>query len=179
MRVPPWVLLVAIAFGVVEFTNIALEQFVGLAAPWNAIVPATTMGLIVLVSAVVGVRASVISAVIAIESGMLLASMGAFLWVALIRQAELPLTLRNAAMHLMFLPFVAAIAGGAAIVVSRVVRGRLFVSAAGVPLLIAGVLLLVHMSGLPRPQRPPWVMSGFGFCALGLVLLSCAGVRPN
>jgi len=178
MRVPRWVLLVAIAFGVVELTNIALEQFVGLAAPWNAIVPATAMGLIVFTSAVVAVRASVIGAVIAIEGGMLFASLGALLWVTLNRRAELPLTLMNAAMHLTFLPFVAAIAGGGAIAVSRVARGRRFVSAAGVPLLVGGALLLVHMSGLPRPERPPWVMSGFGLCAIGLVLLSCA-VAPS
>jgi hypothetical protein len=50
----------------------------------------------------------------------------------------------------------------------------LFVSVAGVPLLIGGVLLLVHMSGLPRPERPAFVMSGFGLCAMGLVLLPCA-----
>jgi len=189
MGIPRWVLLVAIAFGVVELTNIALEQFVGLAEPWNAIVPATAMGLIVLTSAVVAVRASVIAAVITIEGGMLFASVGALLWVTLHRQAELRLTLMNAAMHLTFLPFVAAIAGGGAIVVSRVAGGRRFVSAAGVPLLVAGALLLVHMSGLPRPERPPWVMSGFGLCAIGLVLLPCAAapsesrrgadVRPN
>jgi hypothetical protein len=178
MRVPRWVLLVAIAFGVVELTNIALEQFVGLAAPWNAIVPATAMGLIVLTAAVVAVRASVIAGVIAIEGGMLFASLGALLWVALHRQAELPLTVMNAALHLTFLPFLAAIAGFAAVVVSRLAHGRRFVSATGVPLLVVGALLLVHMSDLPRSKRPPWVMSGFGLCALGLVLLPCA-VAPS
>lgn len=179
MRVPRWVLFAGIAFGLMELTNIALEQFVGLPAPWNAIIPATAMGLIVLTAAAVAVRASVISAIIAIEGGMLFASLGALLWVTLQRRAELPLTMKNAAMHLALLPFVAAIAGGGAIAVSRAARGRLLVSIAGVPLIIGGVLLLVHMSGLPRPERPPFVMSGFGLCAAGLVLLPCAAASFN
>ncbi len=174
MYVPRWVLFVAIAFGLVEFTNIALEQFVRLLAPWNAIVPAAAMGIIVLTAAAVAVRSSLISAILAIEGGMLFACLAALLWVALQRRAELSLTLVNAATHLVLLPFVAAIAGGVAIVISRAAHGQLLVSVTGVPLLIGGVLLLVHMSGLPRPERPPFVLSGFGLCALGLVLLPCA-----
>ena len=175
MRVPRWVLFVGAAFCLIEFTNIALEQFVGLPAPWNAIVPATAMGVIVLTAAAVAVRASLISAILAIEGGMLFASLGALLWVALQRRAEVPLTVMNAATHLALLPFVAAIAGGGAIAISRAAHGGLLVSVAGVPLLIGGVLLLVHMSRLPRPERPPFVISGFGLCAIGLVLLPCAG----
>ncbi len=178
MRMPRWVPLVTIAFGAFEFTNIALEQFVGLPAPWNAIVPASAMGVIVLTAATVAVRASVVSAVIVLEGGMLLAASAALLWVALQRRVELALTLKNAVVHLAVLPFVAAIAGVGAIAVSRVARGRLSVSVAGVPLVLAGVLLLVHMSGLPRPQRPPWVIAGFALCAIGLVLLPCRFARP-
>ena len=179
MAVPRWVAVVACAFGAVELTNIALEQFIGLPRPWNAIVPASAMGLIVLTAATVAVRASLISAVIVIEGGMLFASSGALLWVALQRPAEMTLTLMNAATHLAILPFVAAVAGGAAIAVSRLAHRRLLTSVAGVSLLVGGVLLLVHMSGLPRPQRPPFVMSGFALCSIGLVLLPCAVAPPN
>jgi hypothetical protein len=174
MHLPRWVLFATIAFGVVEFTNISLEQFVGLPAPWNAIIPASAMGLIVLTAATVAVRASVMNAVFVVEGGMFLAASGALLWVALQRQSELVLTFKNAATHLAILPFVAAIAGAGAIAVSRVAHARGVVSLAGVPLVISGVLLLIHMSGLPRSQRPPFVLSGFGLCALGLVLLPCA-----
>ena len=179
MRMPRWALFVAVAFGAMELTNIALEQFVGLPRPWNAIVPASAMGLIVLTAATVAVRASVMSAIVVIEGGMVLASLGALLWVMLQRRAELPLTLLNAATHLALLPFVAAIAGAGAVAVSRIAHRRLFVSVAGVPLLVAGIALLVHMSGLPRPQRPPFVMSGFSLCAIGLVLLPCAVARSE
>ena len=179
MRVPRWVAVAAIAFGIVEFTNIALEQFVGLPAPWNAIVPASAMGLIVLTAATVGVRASVVSAVIVTEGGMLLAASAALLWVALRRRAEFSLTLTNAAMHLAILPFVTAIAAAAAIGVSRIARARLIVSVVGVPLVCAGVLFLVHMSGLPRPERPPFVLIGFVLCAIGLILLPCGLATPR
>ena len=179
MRVPRWVPLVAIAFGVAEFTNIALEQFIGLPSPWNAILPASAMGLIVLTAATVAVRASLLSAVIVIEGGMLLAASSALLWVGFRRRAELPLTLTNAASHLAILPFVAAIAGAAAILLARNARLRLLVSIAGVPLLATGVVLLVHMAGLPRPQRPPFVTSGFALCALGLVMLPCFTARSD
>ncbi len=106
MHFPRWVLFAAVAFGAMEFTNISLEQFVGLPVPWNAIVPASAMGLIVLTAATVAVRASVMNAVIVVEGGMLLAASGAVLWVALQRSSELTLTLKNAATHLAILPFV-------------------------------------------------------------------------
>src|SRR5438105_9229716 len=93
MSVPRWVPLAAVAFGLAEFTNIAFEQFIGLPSPWNAIVPASAMGLIVLTAATVAVQASLLSAVIVIEGGMLLAASSALLWVGFRRRAEFPLTL--------------------------------------------------------------------------------------
>jgi len=88
MRVPRWVPFAAVAFGIVEFTNIALEQFIGLPAPWNAIVPASAMAIIVLTASTVAVRASVLSAVIVVEGGMLLAACGALLWAAFARRGR-------------------------------------------------------------------------------------------
>lgn len=174
---PAWLLPATIAFALVELTNIALEEFVGLPGAWSAIVPGAVMGLIVLVAATAALRASVVGAVVLLEGGMAVASAVVVLGVAIARPAELARTVTNAALHLALLPLVAVIAGGTAIAIARGTRRRAWVSAAGLPVLAAGVALLVHMSGLPRAERPPFVMAGFGLAAAGLVLLPCAAAR--
>src|SRR5437868_2808314 len=80
-----WVLPAGLSLAALEITNIWLEQFVGLSAPANAIIPASMMGIIVLFASTSAVVASagypsrrgVISAVIVVAVGMIVACLAA------------------------------------------------------------------------------------------------------
>jgi hypothetical protein len=186
---PAWTLIAALALAVLEICNVYLEQFVGLASPANAIVPASFMATMVLTASIVAVLAAsdglgrgVFSSVVTIGAAMLVAVTSILIAVRIrvngpaFADATLISTVSNASLHLTLPLFVALLAGtlAAAASIWAMSRGRQFcvmLSFAAVPALIVGVGLLVHAAGLPRNQRPPLVTAGMGACAIGLAVL--------
>ena len=189
---PPWAVPAGVALGGLEFTNIYLEQFVGLPSPANAVVPASMMALIVLAASTAAVVASasytlfrgIATAIVVVGVGMLLSVAVVLLFVA-VRAASHPrmvpllkLTCENATMHLTLPLLVAAIVGSAAAAISvsasrYQLRIAALISLAGIAVLAAGIRLLVLAASLPRPQRPSVVIPGMALSTLGLVLLPC------
>ena len=189
---PLWVIPSGVALAGLEFTNICLEQFIGLPSPANAVVPASMMALLVLAASTAAIVASagdslfrgIVFAVLVVGLGMLLSVSAVLLFVA-IRAASQPnevalleLTCENATMHLTLPLLIAAIVGSVAAAVSASasryqLRTSAFISLAGIAIFTVGVRILVLAASLPRVERAPLVMPGMALCTLGLVFLPC------
>lgn len=189
---PTWAIPTGVGLAGLEFTNICLEQFIGLPSPANAVVPASMMALLVLAASTAAVVASasdtlfrgILSAVMVVGIGMLLAVSAVLVFVGVRTAAQpnmvalLELTCENATMHLTLpLPLAAIVGSAAAAISAGASRYRLrtsaLISLAGIAIFSAGVRLLVLAASLPRGERPPLVMPGMALSTLGLVFLPC------
>lgn len=169
----------------IEIANLSLEEFTTLRPPLDALVPASAMAAVVVISATC-------ASVLAVSRGPVVATMGAVLMVATAmaimaatalliaaiwpRALSMHATMSNAATHLALPLIVAAFAGAIAAVAAQVsARYATTISAAmsllGLLLAAAGISLLVRASALQRSERPPLVMPGMLLAALGLSLV--------
>jgi len=193
---PRWVLGAGLTLAALAIINIALEQFIGLPSPANAVVPASMMALIVLfasTSAVVGSAAhgvlrGVACAVAVIGFGMLVSCAAILVYAqrATTTNSEgfSQLLLANTTLHLTAPLLVAAVVGLFAASIARQaahhsVRMSVLTSLAALPLFSVGVGLLVYAASLPRSARPAFVMPGMAAAAMALVCLPSFLGRPR
>ena len=189
LLLPPWTAAAAAVLAVVEICNVYFEQFVGLASPANAIVPASFMAAMVLTASVVAVLAApggiyrgVFSGVVTIGASMLVAVTIIIVAVRIrggepaAAEALWSATVNNAITHLTLPLIVALVAGTVSATISAFAlsHGRrvcVLLSLAAVPLIVGGVAVLVRAAALPRSERPPLVISGMLMCAFALSVL--------
>jgi hypothetical protein len=186
---PTWTAAAAVVLAVVELCNVYLEQFVGLASPANAIVPASFMAAMVLTASVVavlaapsGIHCGVFSSVVTIGASMLMAVTIIIVTVR-IRGGEPAAaevlwnaTVNNAITHLTLPLIVALFAGAVSAITSTFAlsygrRVCVLLSVTAVPLIVGGVAVLVRAAALPRSDRPPLVMLGMFTCAFAIAVL--------
>ncbi len=183
---PSWTVAAAAILAFVELCNVYLEQFVGLASPANAIVPASFMAAMVLTASVVSVLAApsgnhrgVFSGVTTIGASMLMAVTIILIAVRIrggepaAAEALWNTTVINTITHLTLPLIVALVAGTVSAITSTLAlsHGRrvcVLLSVAAVPLIVGGVVVLVRAAVLPRSDRPPLVMVGMFTFALGI-----------
>ncbi len=175
--------------GAAGAVNLTLEELAALRPPWNAILPATEMGLMVVLfgaAATLTLRRSLsralalLAAVWTAVLGMsLICAYGVALQLAVLGprgQGSLENTLDNAALHLVTAPVVAVMAGMAAIAAELLQRSlrspfRRVLALWDLAQTAAGIGLLIFAASLARPDRPPFVMTGM---LLTAAALACA-----
>lgn len=175
--------------GATEVINLTLEELAGLRPPWNAIVPATGMAVMVVLFGAAATltlrrsrswRLALLAAVWTALVGMsLTCAYGIALQLVVLGprgQGSMERTLSNAVLHLVAGPVVAAAAGTAAIAAALLQRAlrpslRLALALWDLVQASAGIGLLVFAASLARPDRPPFVMAGM---LLTAAALACA-----
>jgi hypothetical protein len=175
--------------GATEVTNLTLEELAGLRSPWNAIVPAAGMAVMVVLfgaAATLTLRRSrswPLALLAAVWTALVGMSLTCAYGIALQRvvlgprgQGSMENTLSNAVLHLVAGPVVALLAGTAAIAAAHLQRSlrpplRLALALWDLVQVAAGIGLLVFAASLARPDRPPFVMAGM---LLTAAALACA-----
>jgi hypothetical protein len=180
-----------IALAAIEVANLLSEQFANLSAGARAIVPASTMGLMIVAFATAAtsafyiVRSAAFAIVNAIWAAFVAMSLTCATGICIILFASVNSSdaaavaanlITNASTHMLVAPFVAAATGaiayGAALALAEI-KSRL---AAGLllgldgALLFGGVAFLVLAASLARSSRPPFVMSGMLAAGLSLAI---------
>jgi hypothetical protein len=178
-----------ILFGLMGAASLSAEELAALRPPWNAVVPATEMAVMVVLfgaaaaltlwrsrSRALALLAAVWSAIVGMS---LICAYGLALQLAILGprgQESLENTLGNAVLHLVAGPIVAVAAGTAAIAAALLQRSsrppvRLALALWDLVQAAAGIGLLIFASSLARPDRPPFVMAGM---LLAATALACA-----
>lgn len=175
-----------VALAAIELANLLSEEFGTLSGPARAIVPASTMGLMIVAfataatSAFYVVRSAAFALINAIWAAVVAMSLTCSIAICILLPAapRFPVAnlMANASTHMLLAPIIAAgtgaIAYGAALALarlgSRLAAGMLLVLDG--TLLFGGVALLVYAASLARSSRPPFVMSGMLAAGLSLAL---------
>lgn len=173
-------------FGVAGAVSLTLEYLGHLRPPFNAIVTASEMGVMVVLfgaAATVTLRRSgswppaLLAAVLSSLVGTSLICAYGFLlqWVVLQPRGvgSFENTLKSASEHMAISPIVAVLAGMVAIVATFLHRSsrprvRLALALWDVVQGAVGISLLVFAASLVRPERPPYVMGGMLLTAIAL-----------
>jgi hypothetical protein len=178
-----------ILLGVIGAASLTAEELAGLRPPWNAVLPATEMAVMVILfgaAATLALRRSgsqalaLLAALWSAAVGTsLICAYGLALQLAVLGprgQGSLENTLGNAVLHLLIAPAVAVVAGAAGIAAALLQRSsrppvRLALALWDLAQAAAGIGLLIFASSLARPDRPPFVMAGM---LLTAAALACA-----
>jgi hypothetical protein len=181
--------VMGILLGVAGTANLTLEYLGNLRPPWNAIVPASEMGIMVVLfgaAATLTLRRSrpVTLALLAalwcaVVGTTLICAYGFLLQLAVLRprgQGSLGNIVESATQHMVIAPVVAIVAGAVAIAATLLHRSsrpgaRLALALLDVVQGMVGVGLLVFAASLARAERPPFVMTGM---LLTAAALACA-----
>jgi hypothetical protein len=181
--------VIGLLLGVAGTANLTLEYLGNLRPPWNAIVPASEMGVMVVLfgaAATLTLRRSrpvtlaLLAAVwSAVVGTSLICAYGFLLQLAVLRprgQGSLGNIVESATQHMMIAPIVAVVAGAVAIAATLLHRSsrpgaRLALALLDVVQGTVGVGLLVFAASLGRAERPPFVMAGM---LLTAAALACA-----
>jgi hypothetical protein len=174
---------IGLALAGIEILNIAAEQFAGLRAPLNAIVPATTMAIMVLAFGVAAtlafaaarsVRLAIAAALwTAVTAMALTCAVGLLLNFGFLRNAIV-----SAVQHMVAAPLVAAVTAVVSVVFFALCSRstlliRLLLAAAALVGVVVAVSFLALASSLPRRERPPLVTTG-----MLIAWLTLAAVPP-
>jgi hypothetical protein len=180
--------LAGVALAAIEVVNLLSEQFGNLSAQARAIVPASTMGLMIVAFATAATSAFYIarSAAFALISAIWAAFVAMSLTCAIGICVSLPGAaasglevanlIANASTHMLLAPIVAAATGAIAYGVAFAladIKSRLaaiLLFGLNGALLFGGVAFLVFAASLARSSRPPFVMSGMLAAGLSLAI---------
>lgn len=178
--------VMGLLLGVAGTANLTLEYLGNLRPPWNAIVPASEMGIMVALfgaAATLTLRRSrpvtlaLLAAVwCAVVGTTLICAYGFLLQLAVLRprgQGSLGNIVESATQHMVIAPVVAIVAGAVAIAATLLHRSsrpgaRLALALLDVVQGTVGVGLLVFAASLARAERPPFVMAGMLLTAAAL-----------
>jgi hypothetical protein len=192
--------VVGILLGVAGAASLTLEYLGNLRPPFNAIVPAGEMGIMVLLfgaAATLTLRRSrpvalaLLAAVwSAVVGTSLICAYGFLLHLAVLRprgQGSLGNIVDSATQHMVIAPIVAVVAGTVAIAAALLQRSlrpraRLALALWDVVQGAAGIGLLAFATSLVRAERPPFVMAGMLLTAAALAgapaVLRIGGLSP-
>ncbi|HEY0512469.1 MAG TPA: hypothetical protein VGH73_11225 [Thermoanaerobaculia bacterium] len=181
--------VMGILLGIAGTANLTLEYLGNLRPPFNAIVPASEMGIMVLLFGAAAsltlrrsrpVTLALLAAVWSAVVGTSLICAYAFLLQLAVLQPQGIGSLGNivdsAAQHMAIAPIVAVVAGAVAIAATLLhrssrPRARLALALLDVVQGAVGIGLLVFAASLVRAERPPFVMGGM---LLTAAALACA-----
>jgi hypothetical protein len=181
--------VMGLLLGAAGTANLTLEYLGNLRPPWNAIVPAGEMGIMVVLfgaAATLTLRRSrpatlaLLAALwCAVVGTSLICAYGFLLQLAVLRPrgiGSLGNIVESATQHMVIAPIVAVVAGAVAIAATLLHRSsrpgaRLALALLDVVQGMVGVGLLVFAASLARAERPPFVMAGM---LLTAAALACA-----
>ncbi len=161
--------------------SLTVESLADLPSPLNAIVPATEMGVMVVLfgaaatltlrrsrSVTLALLAAVWSAVVGMS---LVCAWGLLLQLAVLQsrgQGSLGNTVDSAIQHMVIAPIVAVAIAATLLHRSSRPRAKLALALLDIVLVTAGIGLLVFAASLERAERPPFVVAGMLLTAAAL-----------